>query len=938
MAALVLNLLLLGSVALALVSPEWLIAPSAGRAAARSTTLVSITVIVAVFASYSVWRYRVELLARRPGPIMVLPFMDNTWRGANDPLARELKSTFEDRLVKTRLYGATAVPSTASSSDFLRVVEAAGEQLRGAWGAASRFVRLFAPVTAFQVSCTLQSAEGPEPCVLIIELSRLPRTSLAPFPVTGSTWEEAAERAAHAVAGHVLPRTDQCRQAPWPLWQGFRIPLGLFHDYQRFLKLRSERYYDESVGALRLALRRDPGNLMMRLELGKMQERQQMYLDALLTYDDIITVAAHQDPHLGAWWSPTGVDNRPTWSNPRASRGLRADDPTILVARYRHAMLLGLGEKIASQWWGRRERCATREHRSAREERRAHLRKALRHRFLRRYRRFLQGGGGPSWLADLELGLNPVERRDRTAHARTFFTMISQLEFERLADDYVKVRPREALRAAMGREDEVPHVRAFLTWRNPNLAHDPSLPLDLRLPRRSGRLATRASEEILPREAILTGLPWSALRRAMAHEHISRRGLSQYRYHGLGVPPGRSIVARGTGRDVEPFPDATRVLDGDWPVPPARLEDVVARLTGRPDSAPRTWRAHFNAACVLALPLLAPDGRAWPRKTRGAVVARAARGSVAELERAAACADSDFIARQRDWLLAEEPDLDQLRGRGEFKDFEATTFGSIGAAVQRGPDIHLWRQSTYVARFISAAAKEMALLWERRLSGRVDRGEDRRLWLDEEMTAWRLAERLATDPRDSGTRQDVARQITITGRLESLRKPRVPHPRFSNLVLDRQLTSMAGGGDTALLSVHRKVRGESVAFRISRAIVKSDRRLRNLAGSLRERAPEQAADCCSMGRRPVLRDEEEELRRLFRGGAEMDAATEKAWSRASKARWEALAEWFDDETFDGRTTAQRWAAFHLAMRRNWWADVERSSQPRDAAPGRRAGR
>lgn len=379
------------------------------------------------------------------------------------------------------------------------------------------------------------------------------------------------------------------------------------------------------------------------------------------------------------------------------------------------------------------------------------------------------------------------------------------------------------------------------------------------------------------------------------------------------LPASRSVLAAASGLDRPLFPGAEELLEDGWPVLPALLEDVVAELTGEPGTVPRTWRAHFNAACVLTLPLLAADAGAWPEPEQRHV-ARAARGAVVELERAVACTHSGFLASQRDWLLAEEPDLDQLRGRGEFKDFEATTFGSIGAAVQRGPDIHLWRQSTYVAQFISAAAREMAQLWDQRLAGRTVGDDDRHRWLDEEMTGWRLAERLATDARDSGTRQDVTRQIATAGRLPGLRGPRVAHPRFSNLVLDRQLTSMAGGGDTHLLSTHREVRVGAVATRIAEAIENSDQRLECLANALREGG----VRCCSLGRTPVLEDEEGILRAWARSHPDDPGLDEERWCIASRRRWRALAEWFDDDTFGRRTLDERRVAFHSALRERWW--------------------
>ena len=82
-------------------------------------------------------------------------------------------------------------------------------------------------------------------------------------------------------------------------------------------------------------------------------------------------------------------------------------------------------------------------------------------------------------------------------------------------------------------------------------------------------------------------------------------------------------------------------------------------------------------------------------------------------------------------------------------EFEATTFGSVRRAAQRGPRLGLWEQSAHVSRFIHDAATQMCDLWQTRRTAGADRSELAR-WVEIEVEAWRLAEKLALDHRDWG--------------------------------------------------------------------------------------------------------------------------------------------------------------------------------------------
>jgi hypothetical protein len=837
---------------------------------------------------FSWWHFRLEMRAWEPGPVTVLPFRDHTPgadKASRAAHAADLKASFEDHLVQCRFARVTPVPSADSTTDFLSVVEAASDDLRGPWGAALRFTRLLTPTSAYQVTCTVQPGTDDEPHVLLVEVSRVAGPSVAPVVVRARTSDEAAEKAAHAVASCILPRTRLCRQAPWSLWRDRRLPVDLYRSYQRFRALQADRHFDEAMAALRHAVRLDPGNLSLRLDLGKLQERMQLYLDALLTYDDIITVAAQSDSALSRWWSHwlpvPRVRSRLAISNVRV---LSPKDPVILIARYRHALLLGLSDTLASQWWGRHERCVTGRHQTSREWRRAHLREALSARLARRYRdrihssvwfdgMTLEHGARPYFLEPLREVDDDGERDRRTAAARVFFTSQSRFEFEQLTRDWTS---------------------RWTPWRQ---------------------------RSVLPPDALQIGLPWSALRYRMAVSWAERSGQGQV---------ATTTAIPMTRRSGEPVfaPSVRRLAERrSWPPGEMEVESIVGEIAS--DAAEsRSWRAHYNAACLLSLPLLfdgPPVARDAPHELDDRQKQYVANRAVRELVRAVQCADTGFVIRQRDWLLSEDPDLDHLRERREFKDFEATTFGSIGRAVERGPDIHRWEQSTYVARFIRSAAEEMALLWRRRLREPGDGEQDWTVWLDEDMAGWGLAERLALDSRDSHTREDVTRRIAETGRLTALQAPYVRHPLFSDVVLDRQLASMDGRGEVELLETRyhgpRQVT-DRVKDRVATAIGRSDERLTDLAVSLRE--PFDVTSCgCTMGQRAILAAEELALRKEISerwrpySWYPSTLAAVSAWAEISARRWAALSSWFDDEAFGHGSLADRRDDFRRLIEQDW---------------------
>ena len=312
----------------------------------RTLFATVLLVCLTLLLVYTWWRFRLESIGWRQGRVDVAPFVaaEPPRREAPGPPRKsptELTGLFRSHLSQARLYAPTSVPGTGPQDDFLQMVEDVGEAITGPLKMVSRLGRVLFPRAGYQVTGTFWPEVGsPTPCVLSVELRKSSGWSAPPQLVRETTWERAAERAANAVAAQILPITRDCRNPPWTDWMELKIPPALFDSYQRAQGLQSEKKYGEALDALYAALDLDPRNARLRLEIGQLQEQLGMRVDALATYDSLITSACYGDSaRIRSWMGQ--VDAEP----PKAPRVGR-DDLELLIARYRYAVLLGLGDRL----------------------------------------------------------------------------------------------------------------------------------------------------------------------------------------------------------------------------------------------------------------------------------------------------------------------------------------------------------------------------------------------------------------------------------------------------------------------------------------------------------------------------------------------------------------------------------------------------------------
>ncbi|MEU8639327.1 hypothetical protein AB0C38_44660 [Amycolatopsis sp. NPDC048633] len=668
----------------------------------------SVVIISAVLTLYFVGRARLEAAAFRANQIDIRLFADERPEGSHDreiDSAVELTAAFKRILNESRLYTPTPVPGAGSSYDFIQIVEHAGDSAEGWWKAATKLVRLAQPPAAFTVTGTVRPGNATGRYQLILELVRVPRFAASPLVIEDENWPRVLHRAANAVAALVIPRSAYVRtNIHWAAWRGAKIPYELFDAYQRANHFIIHRRYDEALAEYYRAVSLDPSNVYIRLEIAALQEQLDLHLDALATYDDVITLCSRGHPKLARWWIGPDFARQPR----HAGRGRAV---ALLIARYRHALVLGHGDSVAGSWWVRRTTAGAPG--DARALRRAELRVALELRF-RRYveldvrvrpyaippekrlelhRRVLRVPADEIVVQEATPA-QLAEYNQRAAEMRSYLGALSQYEIERLIADY----------------------RRF--WRR-----------------------WRGTWHQLTNRALDLSLVWTVVRRAMADvEPVT------------GAVPAPAVAYPGSRiRLADVCPDRR------WPPDPRALDDTVEAAGSR-----KSWEECYNAASVYAVAMLevGPRGerdlrdRARNPRLVGEARDEVARRAVRELYHAATISHSGRLPERRSWVMGEDPDLVALRGHELFRVFEMVTFSPDRAAPLRPQRAHVWEQVSYVRQLVGEIAGCRAHFWRARVldTGPAPDGRTLDRWRSADRDAWRKLAELATGKQDWYTR------------------------------------------------------------------------------------------------------------------------------------------------------------------------------------------
>lgn len=795
--------------------------------------------ISTVLMLYFIGKARLENAAYRADRIDIQAFTDErdaAGAALDGYSAAELTARFKHVLNGSRLYTPTPVPGVGVSYDFIQIVENAGEAAEGWWRVATRLVKLVQPPAAFRIGGTIRSgADGTYR--LVLELVRVPRFAASPIVIEDDSWMRVLHRAANAVAALVLPRSKYGRNnIYWAAWRNAKIPDALFDAYQHANHLVEHRRYDEALGEYHRALAHDPSNVYIRLEIAAVQEQLDLHLDALATYDDVVTICSRGQGRLGRWWRVTPVGER------QSRRTRRQQDTAMLVARYRHALVLGLGDTIASAWWVRLPRPGADPVHDTRVRRRADLRTMLRMRFSRylavRIVTDTAEVSQPYRVRDharvldadvAELVDTPGKQAEltgyveRAAALRSYLCALSQYEIERILVDYGRFR-----------------VRHWIRWR--------------RLSR------------VLSMNALRLCLVWIVLRRAMAD--IDDDGESVPRPRPADPAPWRKV------RLPKLFTDAK------WPPHHSELAAAVNAVTRRGFGHRSSWSECYNAACVYAVAMLnvgsrgRTDGR-WPRgaqpQLHGAARDTVASLAVDELYHAAMASHSGRLAAHRSWLVDEDLDLAALRDHPRFRMFEMVTFAPDRPAPVRPLRSHVWEQATYLRQLVSDMANCRAHFWRTRADAPTPFDEYTvDAWRRADHDAWLQLRDLAVSRQDWYARHEAILAYRRWAKEAGLPAKIAGYPAYSDTLLSTQYGSYHGERCEPLLT------REAVDDVAGRYVKDCDTRLDQLVGMV----PSLSAEPLVPKGLPRLPGTAARRQRLEFG--------------RRTARWTALSAWFDD--------------------------------------------
>lgn len=258
--------------------------------------------------------------------------LDGPEPSEGDPPVAQLAIHLRHRLSELRLSAPSAIPGAQRSSDFVELLETTKVDMKQPFAALGSILRLIRPAHVYELRAKVMRRDDPLPYGVAIELTRLLDRRSVFRTYWDDTWKHALDRAASGVGARVVPHSRQEATSPWATWHGTGLSEEAFHAYQLAQRRTEERRFDEALAHYYAALRCDPVNGHLRYELGQLQESRGLYLDALWTYFSTITSAKQR---------------RFRWRDRTARKARRHME---ILTRYRFAVLLGFGERLAGQW------------------------------------------------------------------------------------------------------------------------------------------------------------------------------------------------------------------------------------------------------------------------------------------------------------------------------------------------------------------------------------------------------------------------------------------------------------------------------------------------------------------------------------------------------------------------------------------------------------
>ncbi|WP_169748025.1 tetratricopeptide repeat protein [Pseudonocardia acaciae] len=313
-----------------------------------------ITAALFVAALLTIRRALFARLAYRPGAVEVTSFGTTSpeTKSPETKSADEVLAEFRQKLTTMSLSAPQSVPNEPSADSVLDNVKTATDGSANMIATIAGLVRAVIQVRhAYRVSAQLRTRPGPRPRGITISITALPggRGEIDTF--WSDDWASVAERAAHFVGAFILPHTRLSRRAPWTAWRGYEMPSELFHQSQLAHHHVRNREYEKALVAFHRALKMDPQNPYLRVELAQTQEQLGLFVDALASYADVVAIESWYDRRLwlrlrallGDYYAASGEP-------PHRFRRSRSGRDALLIARYRLVCRLAAADQLAEQW------------------------------------------------------------------------------------------------------------------------------------------------------------------------------------------------------------------------------------------------------------------------------------------------------------------------------------------------------------------------------------------------------------------------------------------------------------------------------------------------------------------------------------------------------------------------------------------------------------
>ncbi|MGH4024348.1 MAG: tetratricopeptide repeat protein [Pseudonocardiaceae bacterium] len=626
----------------------------------QSSLLLVFAVLLMILALWAFRRFRFAQLARKPGPVEILPFVKEQ---ATEAPVENIVAHFRKSLRDVSLSPPMSMPGDPVSQDFLHVLRTATSQATGTIGAVVGMLSALQVNSAYRVSGVLAQRANSPCCGLTVHIATLPRNIGAVQTFWADDWFEVAEFGAYFAGSYILPRSSICARPPWTAWHRLPIPHKLFHRYQVAQAMLRKERYEEALDALFSALHEDPQNPYIRIQVAQLREQLGQHLDAVGDYIDIIEIQAWRDRRLwkklrrtlsqpeSAGRPDASGESRasPRWRDEESGQPLvhlgshRNGPEALLVARYRLVSALAHGSHLARQWY---------ETDLSENPRRREERGLLRDRML-------------AWLVP------------RYAEFRR--VCVGEAVAGGVPDDL-----REFLDT---RPDLLPLLFQFIALRETlDLIKDYSWTRGRRRPNMS-----------VPQSALRILAVWTALHLMLAELTVSKDPtVTALRCEDADAMPIRDKLA----------PGAECVT---WPPEPEVVELLIKQaLRWKPRSL-RGWQEHYNSASAFAVMLL-HEGIGAEKSERIAIKA------VRCLERAVLTTGSGISSQYSKWLAFGDQDLNGLRRTDSFAHFNDRYFPrSDPRKAVRSLEMLEWVLMAHIAGLVRQYVVLRADFWESRV-------------------------------------------------------------------------------------------------------------------------------------------------------------------------------------------------------------------------------